>query len=278
MPKLNVTLIDVGWGDSIFIDSVDSQGEHHYALVDSNDKTYNPGIFYLKKELEKQGKRIPDDKPIFDWIMLSHAHEDHGNGLKKIMQQYGTQDFFYPKPHTWGGLKHLLRYVQRYHVNVKHHQSVDNTKIINRLGDVDLEILWPLYGMVPFQNENNNSIVLKMTLDDVAFIITGDAEEEVWDHISGDIPQRTRFFKVPHHGSKNGSLHQGNPTWYQNFLQQSKLGISCHLVPHDHPHQDVIDLFENNQVEYFRTDEHYHVTYSTEGDINEDVEVKYSRI
>ena len=38
MSKLNVTIIDVGWGDSIFLESTDGNGDPIYALVDSNDE------------------------------------------------------------------------------------------------------------------------------------------------------------------------------------------------------------------------------------------------
>ena len=37
MGKLNITLIDVGWGDSIFIEHEDDAGNHYYGLIDSND-------------------------------------------------------------------------------------------------------------------------------------------------------------------------------------------------------------------------------------------------
>ncbi len=62
----------------------------------------------------------------------------------------------------------------------------------------------PLPG-VTSNNENDNSVVLAITLGQVVFVLTGDAEADgVWTHIASQIPANTRFFKVPHHGSANG--------------------------------------------------------------------------
>ena len=32
-------------------------------------------------------------KPIFDFVMLSHAHADHAQGLKSLMRSFGTKNF-----------------------------------------------------------------------------------------------------------------------------------------------------------------------------------------
>ena len=37
MSELKATLIDVGWGDSIFLETDDGSGNRLYALIDSND-------------------------------------------------------------------------------------------------------------------------------------------------------------------------------------------------------------------------------------------------
>ena len=39
--RLRLTMIDVGWGDSLFLESIDGRGTSHYALIDCNDSTYS---------------------------------------------------------------------------------------------------------------------------------------------------------------------------------------------------------------------------------------------
>ena len=42
-----------------------------------------------------------------------------------------------------------------------------------------------------------------------------------------------------------------------------------------HPHKEVVDEIANRKYTCFRTDENYHLTFSTKG---QKVEVKYSRV
>ncbi len=275
MSSLSITLIDVGWGDSIFIESRDQNNRSHYALIDCNDTTfYRSSYIYLKKFFEKTPVRVPQDKPIFDFVLLSHAHTDHGQGLKAVLKTFATHRFWYPKSLNWSGLANLIRYANRSKVNVRHHQSIDNTKILPRMGDVDLDILWPPHDRIDTDNENNNSVVLVLRLNGIAFVLTGDAEEDVWHQIAHQIPAETRFFKVPHHGSVNGTFDQaGNTPWFNRCHTDALLGISSHVRPFSHPHQRVINLFKNRNC--YRTDDNYHVTFTTDGS---DINVKYSHI
>jgi beta-lactamase superfamily II metal-dependent hydrolase len=276
MSTLRITLIDVGWGDSILIESQDGIGNWHYALVDSNDSTYLRSSFiFLKRHFERLHIKIPDDKPVFDFVFLSHGHSDHGKGLKRLMSEYGTRNFYYPKSTKWSSQIGLIRYAKR-SSNVKHHQSIDDTKKLASIGDANMSILWPQRNSIDRKNENNNSIVLVLELADISFVLTGDAEEEVWSRIAARIPNNTHFFKVPHHGSVNGTFDDNNNTpWFDNCPDEALLGISSHIHPHTHPDKKVIELFERENRTYFRTDEHYHITFETDAST---VSVKYSHI
>lgn len=275
MSELNITLIDVGWGDSIFIESIDNNGNSTFGLIDSNDTVYFKSSFiFLKRFFEKKRIAVDDNKPIFDFIILSHAHTDHGQGLKGIMKHFGTRRFWYPKSIEWSSLSYLIQYGNRSN-NVEFHQSIDDTKVLPNLGDCSMDIIWPPYNYTN-HDENNNSIVLVIELNGKSFLLTGDAEEEVWANIANQIPSNTQFFKVPHHGSVNGTFNaQGNSDWLQNLPQQSVLGISSHVRPFTHPDQEVINLLNNNNRTYFRTDKHYHITISSDGN---STSVKYSHV
>lgn len=271
--KLNITLIDVGWGDSIFLESKDSNGKTSYALIDSNDTTYlRSSYIFLKRYFEKVGIEPSEQEHIFDFIILTHAHADHGQGLKSIFREFGGKNFWYPKSVRWTSLVDLIRYSNRYN-KVEHHQAVDSSKILPDFGDVKMEILWPHHNETDDYNENNNSIVLHLRLKDVSFVLTGDAENDVWNKIADKIPSDTKFFKIPHHGSVNGTFDNGNTPWFNRCPPNAILGISSHVRPFEHPDQEVIYLLNANSREYYRTDEHYHITVSTDGNA---VEVKYS--
>lgn len=274
MSSLKVTLIDVGWGDSILIESEDANGVVHYALIDSNDsENLRSSQIFLKRHFEKAGIVLPDAKPVFDFVLLSHWHADHADGLKALMKAFGTAKLWYPKSEKLPILGALIRYANR-SSNVKQHQAIDTDNALPKLGNVEMSVLWPPSDCIDTVNENNNSVVLSLRLDQVSFILTGDAEKEVWANVSSLIPSKTKFFKVPHHGSKNGTLDSnGSPVWLSNCPPDAYLGISSHISPHGLPDTEVIDLLDNSGRKYYRTDLHYHLIFKTDG---QNVTVKYS--
>ena len=88
MSYLQVTLIDVGWGDSILIEASDGTLRPRYALIDSNDnakRDYWPSWNFLRKHFGLREDDFTVTKPFFDAVILSHDHSDHGSGLKRIM-------------------------------------------------------------------------------------------------------------------------------------------------------------------------------------------------
>lgn len=267
MSTLRVILLDVGWGDSILIESEDNFGNHHFGLIDSNDTSNNRfTLNFLKRRFQTRGIDFKNQKPLFDFVLLSHAHADHGQGLKAIMRAFGTRQFWYSKSSNWSSLSELLNYANR-STNIVHHQAIDDQRVLPAFGDVTLDVLWPLDGQPPEHDENNNSVVLSLALGDTTFVLSGDAEKEVWQHVASNIPDNTTFFKVPHHGSVNGSFDGDQPAWLDDCPQGALLGISCHVGRFGHPHDEVITLFEQNGRDYLRTDKNYHLVIETDGNV-----------
>lgn len=274
MSILRATIIDVGWGDSVLLETRDSNDLWHYGLVDSNDTcTLRSSHIFLKRFFERQGFQIPTSQPLFEWMLLTHAHADHGQGLKRIMKDYGTQQFWYPKSLSKAlFFTDLLRYAQR-SLQVVHHQAIDTTKTLPFFGDVSIQILWPPRNLLHV-NENNNSVILTLILGNVVLVLTGDAEIDVWTQIASQLPTGTLLFKVPHHGADDAMFDVNQQTpWLDRLSSTSQLAISSHIRPFQHPSSTVIDELNQRGLAYYRTDEHYHITFETDG---QQVGVKYS--
>lgn len=275
MSHLRVTLIDVGWGDSILLEASDpAGGRPRFALIDSNDnadRDYWPSWNFLRKHFGRREDEFTVAKPFFDFVLLTHDHSDHGSGLKRIMKEYGTGNFWYPKVVEEESviLTSLQNYADHNMVQIPN-QALDNEVDPGSLGDAAISVLWPPPDSID-ADPNNNSVVLSIALDGVSFLLTGDAEGPVWQQIAADIPDTTRFVKVPHHGSRNGSLAHGATAWVdrvEGFAEPPRLGISCHPnYPnrYDFPHADVIARFGQGPCSWLRTDDHYHLTYTTDG-------------
>ena len=266
MSELAVTIIDVGWGDSILLESTDDVGTRRFALVDCNDYEYERSSYiFAKRFFQRAGVDYENVRHNFEWVLLTHGHADHARGLKRMLQTFGTRQLWYPKsvPSTSYGT--LIRYANR-SSNVEHHQSVDATKTLPDFGDTSLRVLWPEHDQIDSSNENNNSVVLALTLHDVTFVLTGDAEASNWRTIGPRLPETTRVFQSPHHGAENGMFDdEGRTTWLGDLPAGAAVALSCHVRPHGHPHPSVIAELEEHGVEHFRTDLQYHLTFATDG-------------
>lgn len=276
MTSLRVTVIDVGWGDSLLLQSDDGSGSGpHYALIDSNDtSTLRSSYIYVKRFFEKNKVTVPSSSLLFEWVLLTHAHADHGQGLKKIVRDFGTKRFWYSASANQPAfLADLLRYATR-SSRVGQYDLVDTSKILPNFGAAAMTALWPNPGQVS-QNENDNSVVLQITLGQVSFVLTGDAEADgVWSYMATQIPANTGFFKVPHHGSTNGTFTKtGTTPWLSNISSATKVAISSHVRPFNHPDPAVVSALAIHTP--YRTDQHYHVTIETDGN---KVDVSYSHV
>ncbi len=206
-------------------------------------------------------------KPFFDFVMLTHDHSDHGSGLKRIMKDYGTQNFWYPRVQVEESVvvAHLQSYANHPNVNIRH-QAVDSNTELGNFGDASMDVLWPAPNTID-ANANNNSIVLSLSLHGKTIVLTGDAEGKVWQQIGANIPPDTVAFKVPHHGSKNGTIHNNTFPWVERLEAlpvKPHLTISCHPnFPNrfNFPDPAVLARFDESDFDYCRTDLHYHITY-----------------
>ena len=279
MSRLAVTWIDVGWGDSIILESEGDNGLVRYALIDCNDTNVSRSSFlFVKRFLELRQIDLSARFPLFDFVLLTHGHADHSTGIQALMSHFGTDWFWYPKT-THGGAIKVVHYANRFPQRIKRHQAVDQTKQLPNFGDVELKVLWPPHttdGPYDKHNENNNSVVLSLKLGKNYFILTGDCEAENWPGIVPVMPKTgVRLFQVPHHGAYNGVFNDQNETpWLDKMKKSVKLVMSSHIRPHHHPHPSVTAEFDYRKLKYFRTDEHYHITIETDGS---KVKTKWSR-
>lgn len=271
---LTVTLLDVGWGDSIFLHSKDSNDVHHFGLIDAHETKYlQPSTIFLRRYFRRHLHYVGAlEKPYFDFVLLSHDHADHRAGIERIIREFGTSDFWYPFTERTADLGKLLDFAVREGNKadgcVRYYEAVEAGKPLVDFGDVKMKVLWPPEDYDYNNNTpNNTSVVLCLRLGKWSVVLTGDAEEEVWKEIADKIPSNTRFFKVPHHGSVNGTFGDNNNSWYDKCPKYARLGISGDLYGNFvFPHPEVIKLFDDNRRKYFRTDQHHHISFETNGD------------
>lgn len=274
MAKLVVTMMDVGWGDSILVEAVpDGDGESQYGLIDCNDYSrQRVSMAFVKRYFERRNRQWKERHHNFEWVLLTHGHADHARGLKQMMATFGTRHFWYPKSVASTTYGTLLTFANR-SSRVLYHQAVDRTKKFEAPGVVfaaDIKVLWPDYNVIDTANENNNSVVLSLGVEEQHIVLTGDSEAENWPLIVDRLPVNTDFFQVPHHGARNGVFDGETTPWVDHFLRpetqvKPSIIISSHVVPHGHPHPDVISRLDIKKYTTYRTDRHYELTVEIDG-------------
>lgn len=311
MAQLWMTFLDVGWGDSIFLEAEDDAGDHYFGLVDSNDTVNWPtSRVFLKRHFERYADdaqmigKTARSYPYFDVVIASHAHADHVSGLQGVIRQFGTHDIYISRFNaaTATAAANLLRWAKhatRNNIPVARAHSYLSVPDTFTMGPVSFSVHWPPAPPVGSPNaphdasdENNNSLVLSIKLGKVHFVLTGDCPADNWMKSGSStawpisLPSHgVKLVQVPHHGARNGLFDSsGNTPMLQQLDDLAKsnatvdpvLSVSCHPVPHGHPHRDVSNELDSLSTKrrfksclgnsrWLRTDKSLHFTLWTDG-------------
>jgi competence protein ComEC len=115
----------------------------------------------------------------------------------------------------------------------------------------------------PFDDPNNNSIVVKLQVNSISFLFTGDAEETAERSIlNARLDVESTILKVGHHGSRTATS--------PDFLRAVNPEVAVISVGKDnnygHPHQETLDKLAAEGVKVYRTDVNGTITISTDGE------------
>ena len=193
--KLHFSVLDVGQGDSLFLQTPSGR----QIVMDAG-----PDL----SALSQLGERMPKLDRTIDLLVLSHPHLDHLAAFPEILRRYKVEAVMLAGMQYPGD-----RYVEMLEEIRKHNVRViipDPQKDID-LGDgVVLDVLWPkpeFFGKNPPNDEVHQAgIVLRVLFSNEALLLTGDIERETESAIlRSGANVRATVLKVAHHGSKTST-------------------------------------------------------------------------
>ncbi len=183
---LKVHYLDVGQGDSIFIELPNNET----MLIDAAESYQSENIINYLKNLNYQK---------IDYVIGTHPHTDHIGGLKDIINTFEIGKIYMPKVvSTTKTYESLLMAIKD--KNLKINTAKAGTSIIDT-DALKINILAP--NNSTYTELNNYSVVTKITYGTTKFLFMGDAEKLSENEIKEDVT--ADVIKIGHHGSNTSS-------------------------------------------------------------------------
>lgn len=239
---LKVHYLDVGQGDSIFIELPNNET----MLIDAAESYQSENIINYLKNLNYQK---------IDYVIGTHPHTDHIGGLKNIINTFEIGKIFMPKVvSTTKTYESLLMAIKD--KNLKINTAKAGTSIIDT-DALKINILAP--NNSTYTELNNYSVVTKITYGTTKFLFMGDAEKlsenEIKENVTADV------IKIGHHGSNTSSSI--------DFIKKvnAKYGIISVGLNNKYnlPKEETITNWENSGTKIYLTSTNGTIRASSDG-------------
>ncbi|MBQ6996185.1 MAG: ComEC family DNA internalization-related competence protein, partial [Lachnospiraceae bacterium] len=226
---LTITMLDVGQGDCIWIET---DTGHHYLIDGGSTSEKKLGEYTLIPFLKQTGTAE------IDAVFLTHLDKDHTSGVLELLE--GDSGI---KVHKIVIAKAVIRdesYEELVALCRTKHVAIMYAEAGDVLKDdkLQLEVLHPSADYVT-DSRNAYSLVMKLEYGGFHALFTGDVEEDGENLVVNSLPENweCHLYKVAHHGSRNSNTLA--------LLEQIKPKLAIISCEEDnsygHPHEETLE-------------------------------------
>lgn len=247
LKPLQVSFLDVGQGDAIFIESpVGNQ-----VLIDGG---VGRGV------LRVLGAEMPFYDRTLDLIIGTHPDADHIGGLSFVLDRYRVTGILTDQGQSDTEAFDLFNKASQQE-EAKLIEGVNGTRISLGGGAV-LDIIYPDVGLKA-SNTNDGAVVAVLRYGSNSFLLTGDISQSVENYLAQKFGSNIDIdvLKLAHHGSNTSSsdyfLQTTSPDWAVISAEKdSRYG---------HPHEEVLERLEAQEISYINTADEGTITFFSDG-------------
>lgn len=228
---LTMYFLDVGQADATLLVS---QGEA--MLVDAGNRDDADFIVSYLNELGIDRLK---------YIVFTHPHEDHIGSGEAVISNFTVEKIFMMDGYDEGIEGYLKKAIDERGILTECPVPGDTAA----LGECKIEFLGPYR---EFNDENDNSICLKVTHGENSTLFTGDAgSTPERDMIDSGENLEADLLQAGHHGSSTSSSY-----YFLREVNPRYVVISCGKDNmYGHPHEETLSRLNDLGAEVFRTDE-----------------------
>jgi competence protein ComEC len=249
--SLEVTAIDVGQGDSIFVVGpngatmlIDAGGPvggvteaaEATSRFDVGEEVVSPYLW------SRRFRRL-------DVIGLSHAHSDHMGGMPAVMRNFRPRELWVSIDPNSEAYRALLAEASQLGVAVRHFYAGDRVA----WDGTEVTVLAPESGYANAGEPiNNDSLVMRMQYGKASVLLEGDAEApSERAMLAHERVTPVTLLKVGHHGSRTSTTQE-----FLDAVAPKDAVMSVGLGnTFGHPRYEVIARFAEARTRLYRTDE-----------------------
>lgn len=244
---LKIVFLNVGQGDSIFIESPTGI----QVLIDGGANKV------LMKEISKI---LPWYDRHIDMILITHPDKDHFEGFLSLLEKYkldvAMDSNVESKNDSYNFLLDKLKNKNIPKINAR------KGEVIDLGGGAYLQIIFPDRDVSGVET-NTASIVAKLIYGETSVLLTGDSPTTIEDYlISADSEVLdSDILKLGHHGSRTSTS--------ERFLSAVSPDYAIISAGKDnsygHPHREVLEILEKQKVPFLGTYDLGRITFVSDG-------------